>query len=74
MNLPEGMTAEKLRDIAEWLDLYDRLAVSYIKFIESIGRTPASANVEAALDVVRGESAQSDLRAWADAIDREGEA
>lgn len=71
MTLPEGMTAEKLRDIADWLDLYDRLAESYINLIESIGRTPASADVEATIAVVRGEEVQNDLRHWADAIDWE---
>jgi hypothetical protein len=70
--LPEGMTAEKLRTIAGWLDTYDRLAARYVDLIEVLvekGLTTVNADYEAALRVAAGKEVQDDLRRWADAID-----
>jgi hypothetical protein len=66
--LPEGMTAEKLRYIADWLDIYDRMAVRYIEAIVASGGA-APAEGERAQMVVRSKEVQDDLRRWAAHID-----
>lgn len=65
MNLPEGMTAEKLREIANWLDTYDRLAEQYLDLLEGAG-FPGTGE---ALIAVQGKEVQDDLRRWADEVD-----
>lgn len=64
MNLPEGMTAEKLRILADWLDTYDII-------IERVVFTQGGDDVLAGeqLVAVRGKEVQDDLRRWADDID-----
>lgn len=63
-DIPEGMTAEKLREIANWLDTYD-------KIIERVIFTMGGDDVldGEALIAVRGKEVQEDLRRWADEID-----
>lgn len=63
MNLPEGMTAEKLRDIANWLDLYDKMGEKFIVEIE--GKEYDGEAIMA----VRGKGVQDALRRWADEIE-----
>lgn len=66
--LPEGMTAEKLRYIADWLDIYDRMAGRYIEAVVAGGGTAPTA-AERAQMAVRSEEVQDDLRRWAAHID-----
>lgn len=72
LNLPEGMTAEKLRDIAAWLDTYDKLGEAYVRLTQAlniyIGDDNADA-IEEILEIIRGKGIQDDLRRWADEID-----
>ena len=66
--LPEGMTAEKLRYIADWLDIYDRMADQYVSaLVAGGGLVPTDA--ERAKVAVRSKEVQTDLRAWANAIE-----
>ncbi len=65
MNLPAGMTSEKLREIANWLDTYDLLAEKYLDLLEQAGVT----GTYKALVACRGKEVQDDLRNWADDID-----
>lgn len=66
--LPEGMTAEKLRNIADWLDTYDAVALSYFDLHEMFLETPAEELVEVRA-AAAGTEVQDDLRRWADQID-----
>lgn len=67
-NIPDGMTAWKLREIANWLDTYDQMAEQYINLM-CLDKSPVE--VDELLAAVRGKEVQDDLRAWADAIDTE---
>lgn len=64
--LPDGLTADKLRLIAGWLDTYDRLAEQYLLLV---GDNFDSAAVNQALSATQGKAVQADLRRWADSID-----
>jgi hypothetical protein len=64
--LPEGMTADKLRTIAGWLDTYDKLAERFVALTRSAIQQEAAATM---LVTVRGSEVQDDLRHWAEAID-----
>lgn len=61
--VPEGMTAEKLRWIADWLDTYDNMAEKILGVGEM---TPDRMKT---LTAIRGKEVQADLRQWADAIE-----
>ncbi len=74
MNLPDGMTAEKLRDIADWLDTYDELAQAHILLVEALKTRGFFKHVTVddaagALEEAAGKAVQNDLRRWADDID-----
>jgi hypothetical protein len=63
--MPEGMTAEKLRTLAEWFDTYDAIIEQVIFTLDGEEATDGKALV-----AVRGKDVQEDLRRWADDIDR----
>lgn len=71
---PKGMTAEKLRDIAAWLTMYDTLAESYIRVTRNLNSNIRTKDVEEMLAAVRSKDVQKDLRRWADEIDRSTDA
>lgn len=64
--VPDDMTAEKLRTIADWLDTYDLLAQAHIDLLEAIGTTH---DLTAASAVAASKEVQADLRRWADDLD-----
>lgn len=64
MNIPEGMTASKLRAIADWLDLYDKMGEKFVVAVEGYEDIKGEA-----IMALRGKGVQDDLRRWADAID-----
>lgn len=49
--MPEGMTAEKLRSVADWLDIYDRLAARHVELVNFLADFVAGAT----WDVLVGE-------------------
>lgn len=67
-DLPEGMTAWKLREIANWLDTYDELAEAYMRLRREQGDPGIAEAVKSALSVVRGKEVQDELRAWANQL------
>lgn len=69
MILPEGMTAEKLREVADWLDTYDSLATSYISLIHTLRVKRDITTIVSLLETVQSKDVQADLRRWADDID-----
>lgn len=71
MDLPKGMTSEKLRLTADWLDTYDRMGQAFVDFCEAheIGMPDTLLQVRG---TVSGDEVQRDLRHWADEIDRHG--
>ena len=85
--LPSTITPEKLREIAGWLDTYDKMGVQFIRLTESLVekshqlapkglldlRARRAGKVKELLDIVRSSEVQDDLRAWADAIQEERE-
>lgn len=62
--VPEGMTAEKLRTLADWFDTYDAMAEQFI----AVMANTAQEDVSEALATVRGTEVQDDLRRWANAL------
>lgn len=66
--LPAGMTADKLRYIADWLDLFEQITLNYIEACErsNVG-DPGQA--EKARESLRSKQVQTDLRQWAAQID-----
>ena len=62
------MTAEKLREIANWLDLYDRIAARYLDILGDEGVVDPE-SLERARDVVASDEIQQDLRRWADELE-----
>lgn len=64
VELPEGLTPDKLRSIANWFDTYDVI-------IERVIFTMGGDDVldGERLIAVRGKDVQVDLRRWADAIE-----
>lgn len=66
--VPEGMTPEALRTIADWLDTYDRMGEAFADACERSGiGTPKT--VIAVRAAVTGTEVQDDLRRWADELD-----
>jgi len=63
---PSDMTGGRLRKIASWLDLYDRMGEQFVAL--TVDRDDA-AKVEKLLAVLRSKDVQNDLRRWADLID-----
>lgn len=68
MNVPEGMTPYKLREIAGWLDTYDKMAESYLMHIEHSGWASSEDLAEARL-TIDSDEVQAELRAWANQIE-----
>lgn len=70
MQVPDGLTAEKLNTIANWFDLFDGMAQLWL---EGIPPTKSSKQTEEdfkqmikdALVEVKGDDIQQDLRRWA---------
>jgi hypothetical protein len=54
-----------LRDIADWLDTYDRLAAAHFDLLERLEEADAETLAPARV-VAAGEEVQADLRRWAD--------
>lgn len=73
---PRGMTAEKLRAIADWLDTYDLMAEQYIGIVETLVRQgllhSSAVEHQEVLAVVRSSEIQDELRRWALDLDWEG--
>lgn len=61
----EGMTSEKLRAVASWLDTYDAIVE---RVVFAIGGEDVLDGER--LVAIRGKEVQDDLRRWADDIDR----
>lgn len=68
MSIPEGMTAEKLRAVADWLDIYDRMGESYLYHIEHSGWSSTEDLAEVRL-TISSKEVQEDLLRWADEIE-----
>ncbi len=66
--LPEGMTAEKLRTLAGWLDTYDRMAEVFWDLCERSSVRPPEELVKAR-EVTAGKEVQADLLAWSRDLD-----
>lgn len=62
-HVPEDMTPGKLRYIADWLDIFDKITQSYIDLLNF-----ETDEAEQALYAVRKKEVQDDLRSWADHI------
>ena len=62
--LPEGLTADKLRSIAAYMDLFD-VMLDKVKFTQGDEEIDVSS-------MLHGKEVQADLRAWANDIDRDG--
>jgi hypothetical protein len=70
MSVPDGMTSEKLRAIADWFDTYDKMAKQYFTILENNGRT----GTEKAREACDSDEIQAELRYWADLIDERRQA
>lgn len=70
MTLPIGMTAEKLREIADLFDTYDGLAEEYIGALDGLKWWSTIDDTYNVLADVRGREVQIDLRRWADEIEQ----
>jgi len=68
MNVPEGMTAEKLYMIADWFDTYDKVAELWLNALVENGVAPE--RVEPARKASQGKELQTDLRWWAAQLER----
>lgn len=68
MDLPEGMTPDKLRTLASWFDTYDRLAVVHFTMCINLKLMPPEDYI-AVQKIVRGSGVQEDLRRWASEIE-----
>ena len=67
--VPVGMTASKLRFVAEYVDALDFLASRYLEMErKSEGRRAPGVLVE----FVTGKQVRADLLAWADALEAAG--
>lgn len=69
MSIPDGMTPDKLRKIARWMDLIDMLADQLGALWRKLGMVEQADMLEA----LRGnrknrDTIQADLRRWADQI------
>lgn len=72
MSVPEGMTPEKLRTIADWLDTYDHMAEKYITAAMMSALPLEADRAERVREVVRSSEIQDELRQWANAIEADG--
>lgn len=63
--VPEGMTAEKLLIIADWLDTYDRMAA---KFFDAVEKAEGFEVPFSTRKAAEDKDVQNDLRAWAAAL------
>lgn len=68
------ITADKLRTIANWLDTYDKLAITFFDLLGDLtikGHIPEMElkALEDAREVAEGKSIQNDLRRWADELE-----
>lgn len=67
-SVPDGMTPEKLRAVAHWLDTYDEL------FEHIVIQVKGDIEIQGdALIAARGKEVQTDLRRWADELEKETE-
>lgn len=65
MNLPEGMTAQNLRVMADWFDIYEAIIEKHILLMADEWTEEETGE---ALAIVRDGGAQEEIRAWADEI------
>jgi hypothetical protein len=70
-SLPEGMTADALRNMARWFDLYDEMADAYFSALVK-GGVATEADVVKSRAAVHGREIQDDLLRWAALIDGSG--
>lgn len=70
-HVPKGMTPEKLRTLADWLDIYDRMGQVFVDAVERGGDVIPD-EVAEARGIVGGTEVQDDLRRWADEIEAQG--
>jgi len=69
MTIPSGMTAEKLRDVADWLDTCDKVLLAYISLVREFLPNVRTEGIQAMIADIEGKGVQEDLRRWADEID-----
>lgn len=70
--VPEGMTPEKLRSIAAWIDTYERLIETHVNMVEALhkrGLIKHSGDHDEVRRIIAGTEVQDDLLRWADAIE-----
>lgn len=67
-DVPKGMTPQKLRDIACWLDVYDRLAATFVDNVEHAGWESTEDLAEIRL-TINSKEVQDELRQWASDLD-----
>lgn len=68
MTIPEGMTPEKLRKVADWLDTYDNLFKKIV--VRYPDGTVKSAREVTGLGHGDWNEVQVDLRRWADELEQ----
>lgn len=65
----EPISPGALRTIANWLDTYDRLALTYFSILEEV-RVVTTEQLEGARETVNAKTIQNDLRRWADEMEK----
>lgn len=71
--VPDGMTADKLRYVADSLDVMQRLLLNLAPQLRINGEVPDGAGMATFTDWLAGTEQQDDLRVWADALDATAE-
>lgn len=66
--VPEGMTAEKLRYIADYIQAADNIIVKMIEQMVATIEIDGEDKTDAWRELASGHAVQADLRKWADAI------
>lgn len=62
------LCGDALRETADWLDLFDEMALNYFDVLEYLG-TATHEDLAGVRAAVRCKDQQADLRRWADEID-----
>lgn len=64
--IPMTMTPDRLRLIADWLDLLDKMAARFVDLLDAAGYVVDAAAVRT---IVGGHDVQDDLRTWAKSME-----
>lgn len=70
MQLPKGMTAQKLRIMADWFDTYEFIIERQTGMLQDRYSEEA---IDGIMAVITDKTAQADIRVWADEIDAQAD-